>query len=277
MAPKLMSWLSSIWNNRDVSARRYAGVGKCRETVIEQLRLHPDVESISLDQADPAKFEVTVRGKINTCDVTNLFGSLNAYPDQDAKEEIGRLVRSLTSNRMVSDDNLVVVIRDKDYVDFISKPDREVVCEPVTANLYAVYMADMPDSMSPILGDEVQGKSLSKLRSIALSNVRHWLSKLVVDDAIGPITLYYIEGNAMLSTSLILLDEFWTMAEAKHSNDLLFAVPRRDQLFVASAKDPRLVSTVQKLVEVTFADGFNLLSDRIYRRRNGQLEMVVDA
>jgi hypothetical protein len=50
-------------------------------------------------------------------------------------------------------------------------------------------------------------------------------------------------------------------------------VPRRDQLFIAN-DDVNGRALVRKLINVTFAEDFNLLSQRIFARRDGKIAAV---
>ncbi|RWM83787.1 MAG: hypothetical protein EOR81_02300 [Mesorhizobium sp.] len=109
------------------------------------------------------------------------------------------------------------------------------------------------------------------MREIALNNVKKWLPKIVSDSQLGFACLYYVEGNTMLSSSLILIDEFWLSIKSQFPDDVLLALPRRDQLFVFDAGNPQAQVGASQIIEVTFNDGFNLLSDKVFERRDGKL------
>lgn len=83
---------------------------------------------------------------------------------------------------------------------------------------------------------------------------------------------YYIEGNTFLTTSLILLDEFWQYVERSYGDDFVFALQRKDQLFVFDAKNPHHMDYARGLIEVTFQDDFSLLSQHIFKRKHGSIE-----
>jgi hypothetical protein len=51
-------------------------------------------------------------------------------------------------------------------------------------------------------------------------------------------------------------------------------IARRDQLIVLEASNPAALRAARSLVSDTFEEGFMLLSNRIYRRRDGKLELV---
>jgi uncharacterized protein YtpQ (UPF0354 family) len=252
--------------------QRFPDIAEFRELVIAALKRQPGVESAVVDPSDPAKINTKIGDTDVTSDVTSIFGYLNAYPDEDAKAAIDRFVRVLTdAHPKASESNLVAVVRTLQYVDQIKSPALELLYEPLVGELAVVYMADLPDSLSPVAAKDFPGWTHADLRSVALDNVKKWLPKIVSDGQLGIAYLYYVEGNTILSTSLVLLDEFWLSIKSEFPGDVLFALPRRDQLFVFDASNPQAQSAARQMIDVTFKDGFNLLSDKIFERRNGKL------
>jgi uncharacterized protein YtpQ (UPF0354 family) len=168
--------------------------------------------------------------------------------------------------QVVSEANLVAVLRDQAYVDHFNKIKGGLLKESFVDGLVIVYMADMPGSMSIVTRREFP-RDVGEAHNIALNNVRKWLSRVQSDDRLRVTTLYFIEGNTLLSPTLILLDEFWTSIKGRYPGDVLIAVPRRDQLFIFNdnLEGPALA---RRMIDVTFKDNLNLLSDRIYSRRN---------
>ena len=80
----------------------------------------------------------------------------------------------------------------------------------------------------------------------------------------------------MLSTGLILLDEFWKSIETRFPGDVLIAVPRRDQLFIFDDGNSSAKALARRLIDVTTRENFNLLSEKLYARRNGEIVLVGD-
>jgi uncharacterized protein YtpQ (UPF0354 family) len=255
--------------------RRFIDIKDLRETVIEIISRKSGVSSAVPDASGPAKIIVRAHERTFTADLTNLLNRIRAYPDEDP----GKLIQEFTAsigdlqNRSAGEENLIAVLRDKTYVDGMSKMKGDALIEPFVGELMIVYMADMPASMSVVTQEEFSEKNLVELRRIALSNVRKWLGHLKSDDQLKAATLYFVEGNTMLSPTLILLDEFWTSIKDRYSGDVLIAVPRRDQLFILNDNvDGRALA--RRLIDITFRDNFNLLSERIFARRNGEIVVV---
>ena len=272
-AMALFASLAGFLRLAKAQKRRFSNMAEFRELVVAALKRQPGVESAVVDPSDPAKINTKIGDTDVTSDVTNIFGYLNAYPDEDAEAAIDRFVRALTDAHLAkaSEDNLVAVLRTLEYVDQLKSPGMELLYEPLVGELAILYMADLPDSLSPVAPKDFPDRTLSDLRGIALNNVKKWLPKIVSDGQLGIFYLYYVDGNTMLSTSLVLLDEFWLSIKSEFPGDVLFALPRRDQLFVFDASNPQAQSAARQMIDVTFKDGFNLLSDKIFERRNGKL------
>jgi uncharacterized protein YtpQ (UPF0354 family) len=265
------------WFKRAAAAdkRRFIDIKDLREAVIEIIGRKPGVSSAAPDASDPAKIIIRADERTFTADLRNLLNRIRAYPDEDPVKLIQEFTASIDDlpNKSAGEENLIAVLRDKAYVDRISKMEGGALIEPFVGELTIVYMADMPGSMSVVTQKEFSEKNLAELRRIALSNVRKWLGHLISDDQLKVATLYFVEGNTMLSPTLILLDEFWTSIKDRYSGDVLIAVPRRDQLFILDDNvDGRALA--RRLIDITFREDFNLLSKRIFARRNGEIVVV---
>jgi uncharacterized protein YtpQ (UPF0354 family) len=270
-----LTWLTSLWKTAQADTLKFSNVEQLRAYVVEAVQRHFEiVNNVTLDANDLAKFSADINGEQISGDVTNLFGYIISYQVEDAKLLVDRFVRSLALKREVTADNLVFVIRTQDYVNSISQEFDGAVSERLIDELNVVYMFDSADAMSPIKTDEMMGKTLPEPREIAQVNIRKWLPKIEVDSSIAPILLYYVEDNTMLSSSLIIMDDFWTSVEASVSPDVYLALPRRDQLFIMDAKFQDGLPALRKLIQLTEQDGFNLLSNKLFRRRNGKLELA---
>jgi uncharacterized protein YtpQ (UPF0354 family) len=247
-----------------------------REAVIEIIGRKSGVSSVAPDASDPARIIVRAGERTFTADLTNLLNRIRAYPEEDPGKLIQQFTASigdLWNKSSAREENLIAVLRDKAYVDQVSKMKGDALIEPFVGELMIVYMADMPDSMAVVTRKQFSEKNLAELRRIALNNVLKWLGHIKSDDRLKAATLYFVEGNTMLSPVLILLDEFWTSIKDRYSGDVLIAVPRRDQLFILDDNvDGRALA--RRLIDRTFQDGFELLSERMFARRNGEIVAV---
>lgn len=272
----LLSLLASYWKPAQAKLPAYANIAEFRTIVMAALKKEPGVVSVTADPSGPAKFVVVAGGEPVTANVTNIFGYINAYPDENAEKIVANFVNSLIRpGRKVEDRNLVAVVRTKQYIDQILANGLEVLVEPAGADLMVLYMADLPDSMSPVMESDMRGRDLARVRKVALNNIGQWLPKVVADGQLGDGVLYYVEGNTMLSTSLILLDDFWKSVAGRFPGDVLIALPRKDQLFLFD-DTPQVRSGVRRSIAATMEDNFNLLSSQLYARRGGKIVAVTD-
>ena len=262
------------WFKRATAAgkRSFSDIAELRDAVVDIITRKRGVTSAVADPADPAKIVMRVDGLTYTADLTNLFNRMRASPDEDPDRLISEFTASMIDmrNRSVSEGNLVAVLRASDYVDQISKMKPGPLTESFVGELSIVYMADMPGSMSAVAQNSFPGKQLAELREVALDNVRKWLGHVKSDDELKVATLYFIDGNTLLSPTLILLDEFWKSISDRYPGNVLIAVPRRDQLFLFN-DDEQGLALAHRLIDVTFRDGFSLLSNKLFARRNGKI------
>lgn len=275
LASSLAAWLTSACTKGPV----YNDTGKVREAVMASFRAAPGVTKVVADPFNGAKFTAVINGETITADVSELSGYLSAYPEENADEAIARFVRARLERQdvPVTDDMIVLVVRSRDYVEAAKRSGLDVLNEPAGADLFAVYMADRRDTMVLISAKDLPDKPLVEARKVALGNMRKWLPKVVADDTLGGGVLYYVDGNPSLSTGLLLVDEFWKSIEARFPGDVLVAIPRRDQLFIFDDSDPKTEAVARRLIKATYAEGFNLLSPRLYARRRGQIVALRDA
>ncbi|TIQ23003.1 MAG: DUF1444 family protein [Mesorhizobium sp.] len=272
-AMALFSSIAGLLVHVKAQKQRFPDIAEFRELVIAALKRQPGVESAIADPSDPAKINTRIGDTDTASDITNVFGYLNSYPDEDAEAAIDRFARALAEAHLAKagENNLIAVVRTHQYVDQLTSTGMDLLSEPLVGELAIVYMADLPNSMSPVAPKDFPGRTLSDLRGVALDNVKKWLPKIVSDGELGIVHLYYVDGNTMLSSSLVLLDEFWLSSRPQFPGDVLFVLPRRDQLFVFDAGNSQAQTAARRMIDVTFEDGFNLLSDKIFERRNGKL------
>lgn len=270
----LFSLLAGCWKPAQARADSFGSMAEFREHVITILNDRHLAEKLVPDPVDPAKFSMRVHGWEGTVDLTNVFAYMSAYPEENASEIVDRFIASITydHNQPVDEKDIVAVIRTRDYVD---QMDEDVLREPLGADLVILYMADRPDAMAPLSQKRLPGKSLADVRRAALDNIRKWLPHMVSNDELGDGLLYFVEGNTMLSTSLLLLEDFWKSVARRFPGDVLIALPRKDQLFLfddsATAR-----AGARRLIDATMEENFNLLSPQLYARRGGKIVAVSD-
>ncbi|MER9032858.1 hypothetical protein, partial [Mesorhizobium sp. M0674] len=95
----LFSIIAGFLGRAKAQKRRFSNMAEFRELVIAEFKRQPGVDSAVADPSDPAKIGAKLDGAEVTADVTNVFGHLNSYPDEDADAAIRRLVRGIAEIR----------------------------------------------------------------------------------------------------------------------------------------------------------------------------------
>src|SRR3954453_10740689 len=115
----LSNWLTTGTTKK--KKRRFADIAEFREFVIAAFQRQPGIDSAVIDSGDPAKFRIGMGERSSTFDVTNIFGHLGGYPDEDADKAVERFIRTFTDDNtgIVSDDDIVAVIRNREYIDYV--------------------------------------------------------------------------------------------------------------------------------------------------------------
>jgi len=281
LAMTLFSTLSSEMSPVKADKHRFTDIAKFRELVIAAFKGEPAVVSAVADPSDPAKLTIKIGDSSShgiEINVSNIFGYSNAHPDENVDQIIHRFVQAgiaARTKRSVSDSNIVPIVRDREYVEYLKKTTNfDIPYEPLGAELTVVYMADLPDLLSTLTPTDVPGKDLQALRQIALNNVRQWLPRVISNDRSQTGVIYSVDENELLSPSLILLDEFWKSIEAKFPGDVLIALPRRDRLFIFDARNPESEPAARRLIDATTRETSNLLSNKLFARRSGEIVLV---
>lgn len=269
----LSSFLFGWLNGAKAVDRRFRDIGRLRDYVmaalvkekgVSNVRRHPSSEEKILYNIDKIKTEM---------DLTNLFNYINTYPEDGVDVTISRWIQSSREKNAKTGVDFIPVVRTAPYIADISKLNPDVLVDPFLSGLQIIYMVDRPNSVSPVSLGEFPGKTAGDIRKEAYDNLRRSLNKIVSDDISGLGMLYYVEGNTMLSPSLILLNEFWESIKPRFPNDTLIAIPRRDQLFIFhDTVDGR--SIARKMIKVTLDEDYGVLSSALYARRGGKIIAV---
>jgi uncharacterized protein YtpQ (UPF0354 family) len=247
---------------RDIKELRdYVMAVLVKEKGVSNVRRHPRFEEKIIYTLNDIKIE---------SNITNLFTYINGYPDENPDAVIAKWLQSAKESADSGKAIFLPVIRTSSYTAEISRLNSDILSDRFLSGLQIIYMVDRPNSISPVSLGEFPGKAAGDIRKEAYNTIRQGLSKLVSDDISGLGMLYYVEGNTMLSPSLILLDEFWGSIKSRFPNNALIAIPRRDQLFIFDdTAEGR--SVARKMIKVTIAEGYGVLSDGLYARRGGKI------
>ena len=75
-----------------------------------------------------ARFSFDLDGNVSNGDVSNLYGYISSYPDEDNNELIDRFVRMLTPSINPSLESLITLIRTSDHLELMKNGEGSGVC-----------------------------------------------------------------------------------------------------------------------------------------------------
>lgn len=275
----LALWLSPL------SAAQKIDIESFRDKVIAAAKAEGAASSFTLDENDPYHITITHDGSSADIYLENIFNYFLAYPEEEGLdgtiETVTFLIHSFEKNKIehtVSHENIVIVLRDDTYVEQLKNYSKDAADQmfirPFAGNLNEFLMVDSPEALAALNRADVVDISDDEVRKIAMDNIRPFLSKLVIDDSLPNIRLYYVDGNTFLTPSMILLDEFWDALSADYPNGILFALPRKDQLFTVDAGLPNARQMLSTMVTITFEENVNLLSTQIFTYKEGKIDAL---
>lgn len=256
-------------------SQKFSSMEELRLYVIEILKKMPAMTDITADKTMAALITGKYKGKEFGFDLANLYGRIQAEGDPDVLDAIRQRVKILDSDKAATNDikDLVVVLRSQEYVEETGRLGVKIKHEQIAGKLHAVYMVDLPETMSPLSVQDLPDYSFEELRDISLENVTQKLSGIQKENVAGVVDRFQVDNNTFLSTSLVLLDSFWDSLDNKYPKGAIFVVPRMDELFVIDAAIPGAANIAHDIIRITFNEGFSLLSNEVYIRRNNRIQI----
>ncbi|TIR14810.1 MAG: hypothetical protein E5X34_31690 [Mesorhizobium sp.] len=257
-----------------------------RAEVILRLKEDSRVKEATPDPADPARLSVTtVRpGKDQNLqvDVTNLLGRLRKLPTDEAEAEIQRFLNVLVLTDTAGGfeaDRLIANIRPREHLHGFqgdAAPGKGPVYERLAGDVVILYQIDAEESLASVPISEVGGRSLAQLRQLALENIDKQIPQVKQEKIREGISIFTVEGDEAISPALLLTDKFWALLEPQFPNGVFIAIPRRDAVFVFDKRLPNAIQIAHTLITQVFRDEPDLLSEYVFERRDGTLQVVTE-
>ena len=254
-------------------ARSEGDLNRLRADVMTALQQARPGENFRPDPKDPARI---LSDRI-TVDVTNLYNQVTAFPDDPTapiiEDFVAGMLASMEQPEAIRVEELVTVLRSAGYIEYLETRGTPYISRPVTGGLHAILMRDTPRAYQTVGPDAFPDKSAEALLEIGTGNAARFLPDLA-SEPYDDFALYYIGGETNLTNALALMPEFWATVSARFGEDFVFVMPRRDQLFVFGGRSEDVLVKAVTMIDVTFADQFNLLSSEVYAIENGQIVPV---
>ncbi|RWB74384.1 MULTISPECIES: hypothetical protein [unclassified Mesorhizobium] len=265
---------------------RFKDTAALRLEVISRLRSDSRVKEAIPDPVDLARLSVTTvrpgKDQKLEVDVTNLLGRLRELPANEVETEIHRFLNVLVLTDTESGfdaDHLIANIRPREHLDAFKDdvaPGKGTTYEDLAGDVVILYQIDAEESLASVPFSDVGGRSLPQLRQLALENIDKQMPQVRQEKIRDGISLFTVEGDEAISPALLLTDKFWALLEPQFPDGVLIAIPRRDSIFVFDKRLPNSVQLARTLITRVFRDEPDLLSENIFERRDGKLQVVAE-
>jgi hypothetical protein len=152
----------------------------------------------------------------------------------------------------------------------LKAPPGEVV-HSVNQELVQRFVIDREETMIFLKESKLDELGLTKkeLRELAIKNLVRKFPKVAVkqiDDGV-----YQALGDTNYDASLVLVAGYWDKRQHPISNEFVFAVPARDQLYYCDSKDKKALKTLRHLARTGFKTGAYPITDKLFILRKGEL------
>jgi Protein of unknown function (DUF1444) len=162
-------------------------------------------------------------------------------------------------------------VRDADPAPVVHlNEDDSPVLKRVAEGLHVAYLVDEGDEFSYVQGKHLKAAELDvdQLHALAVANLKSAAEGRVTVREIGPAWMLVFDGH--FEASLILLDDLWEGAlRAYHAGDPAIALPARDVLCFCDLLSSAGVAELRGVIQRIWPAGDHLVSDKLFRRRDG--------
>ncbi|PZV33193.1 hypothetical protein B5V02_38285 [Mesorhizobium kowhaii] len=280
--------LSGLAGTAHSEELKFEDVAALRAEVISRLKADHRIREAVPDPNDPARVNViraiAAENKPDILlDVTNLLGRIRGLSAADTETQIQRFINALVFANTASNfdpADLIANIRPREYIDALNQiqgeDDSGPVYEEFVGDLVILYQINSKDALSSMLWSSVGGRTLEKLRQIALDNINRKLSNIREDRLSDGVSTFIMEGDEAISPALILTEKFWSRVNFRFPEGAFVAIPRRDCIFVFDKRQPDATQIARKVIDMAFKDGADLLSEDIFERQDGKLQVVAE-
>ena len=221
----------------------------------------PGNDEINLISSDGSRTQIFIHYVLAEC-----------HRDPDNRPEIvERYLRGLSPEssdlgQPVSHSDVVVLIRDSAYCDFIAGDDRSVRPRHLIADLWVVYAADRPQSTTVLLVKDMAGLGVSSadVESLGKQNLGRLVNDLETTSYGDWFSLVSKSSEYLAGT--ILLDYVWEQLGALVEGDLVVAVPARDTVIFTGSSNVAGLRLLRETADSVFKNGDHVISTTLLRR-----------
>ncbi len=176
----------------------------------------------------------------------------------------------------VKPETVRALLKDREWLDNVrgmvkkepgeKAPENEIVSRPFTAEIFVVYVFDMPDGMRMIGRGDLAKLKLDEagLHALALANLEAALPALTSAPVEAGSAIRVVHEGDSYEASRLLLHARWAPIAAQVKGDLIVAAPTRDYVFFTGSQQD--VAGLRALARQLSDEGGHPLSPRLLRR-----------
>ncbi|ANT50726.1 hypothetical protein MEA186_01858 [Mesorhizobium amorphae CCNWGS0123] len=176
--------------------------------------------------------------------------------------------------------HLIANIRPREHLDAMKPEEAELgsgpAFEDLAGDVVILYQIDAADSLASVSLSDVGGRSLAQLRELALENINTLMPQVRQSEFVDGVSIFTVEDDEAVSPALLLTDKFWSLLGPQFPRGALIAIPRRDAIFVFDKRLPNASQMARTLIDKIFKEEPDLLSEYIFERRDGKLQVVAE-
>lgn len=237
---------------------------------------------LSLNQADRANYLSNLHNPYQTylLDPKKLDEIINQYI-ASTKEVFEQKVVT------ISTESIIPIVKDKFWLSETKKyiaqnfpsenksgsADSDFIYEEYNDDLVILYAVDSPSNLSFITKKALKESNIpkNKLHDIAINNLNKKLPNIELHN--GPL-VSIITAGGNFEASILLLDDIWTGQNLPYQGNVVVAIPARDVLLVADAKNPDAISKLREMVKKSIENSSYSLTDQLFIYKNGKFERL---
>jgi len=167
-----------------------------------------------------------------------------------------------------SPDSVVPLVRDESYVRSM-KPQPEVLCDHLVADIWIVYAVDQPGAMFPLTVADLPklGVNRSDLRQLAMKNLPKVISRI---EKRSSGSWHVLSAGNCYEASLLLIDGLWDQLQEHVNGDIVAVVPSRTIVLFTGSDSKEGIEALRQRAKEVCATRDHLVSQTLLRRSSGQ-------
>ena len=262
-------WRQQVRPSPTVSDRPQLDAVAFTESVAQAMRDSDDAFEVKIEA--PLKIVVQTPQGAYDCYLENVWRECQLNPSgrrevvQRHVETIQYAVASagLSSTPNISD--LVPLVKDRRWLDEMSRLGLEVYAEPLTGDLFVTYAENDPSQLRYLTADEFRALGLSpdQFRQLTLAQLSKALPQ-VTRHGSGPV--YMLTAGGTFEASLVLFPEVWEEQQELVDGRIVVALPARDLLLFTGERSAEGLSRMLARVKEIQASESYLISDTLLVR-----------